>query len=88
MTSLQGFKEAGELSLLSKQRMTNGPQNVFDASQFKLAVEQDVSLNIVERLQKEFGTDMAGGKTFAERSKILSFTLIQEKQQLLTNSLM
>jgi hypothetical protein len=61
MTSLQGFKDAEELAMISKQRMT-GTGSVFDISQFKLAVEQDVSTDTIEKLQAEFGQDMAGGK--------------------------
>ncbi|KAF2118078.1 P-loop containing nucleoside triphosphate hydrolase protein [Lophiotrema nucula] len=60
MASLQGIENPAKLALLSQQRTTNAPQHVFDASQFKLAVDQDVSANVIEKLQKEFGDDMAG----------------------------
>lgn len=51
------------LDLLVKQRRTNGSETVFDASQFKNLVQKDVPSNIIDQLQKEFGEDMAGGKT-------------------------
>jgi hypothetical protein len=65
MNSLQGFKDAEELAMISKQRMTRTPGPVFDISQFKLAVDQDVSTDVIEKLQAEFGQDMAGGKNCA-----------------------
>jgi hypothetical protein len=69
MASLHGFERPEDLALLSKQRLTNGPQNVFDASQFKLAINQDVSSDTIEKLQVEFGNDMAGGKEAARRGR-------------------
>ena len=57
-----------ELSLLSKQRTTAGPHNTFDASQFKLQVDQDVPSDVIEKLQEEFGGDMAGGKKLIDGS--------------------
>lgn len=65
MASLEGMRDPAELALLSKQKMTNGSQHVFDASQFKLAVGQDVPASTIEKLQKEFGVDMSGGKEHA-----------------------
>jgi hypothetical protein len=62
MASLQGFKAAEEISMLSKQKMTRSREDVFDASQFKLAVDQDVSSKTIEKLQAEFRHDMAGGE--------------------------
>jgi hypothetical protein len=62
MISLQGFEDAEELAMISKQRMTRTSGELFDVSQFKLAVDQDVSTDTIEKLQAEFGQDMAGGK--------------------------
>ncbi|KAF2450414.1 P-loop containing nucleoside triphosphate hydrolase protein [Karstenula rhodostoma CBS 690.94] len=60
MSGLQGIRDPAELALLSQQKMTNAPQHVFDASQFKVAVNRDVSANVIESLQRKFGDDMAG----------------------------
>jgi hypothetical protein len=62
MNSFNGSENAAELALLSKQRTTDAPLTVFDASQFKLAVDEEVSEQIIEKLRKEFGDDLAGGK--------------------------
>ncbi|KAI6089961.1 P-loop containing nucleoside triphosphate hydrolase protein [Hypoxylon rubiginosum] len=53
-------KDAEEMSLLSKQKTTHSPHGVFDASQFKKQVDRDVSSDVIERLQNEFGHDLAG----------------------------
>lgn len=59
-------KDAEEMSLLSKQKTTHSPHGVFDASQFKKQVDRDVSSDVIERLQNEFGHDLAGGKKLVE----------------------
>lgn len=64
MTTFQGIDgitETRNLVLLSKQRRTITPLDGFDISQFKLAVGKDVSAHIIEKLQKQFGHDIAGG---------------------------
>ncbi|PVI00677.1 P-loop containing nucleoside triphosphate hydrolase protein [Periconia macrospinosa] len=54
-------KEGRErLAQIGKQITTDGPHNVFDASQFKLLVENDVPASVIEKLQKEFGNNMSG----------------------------
>ncbi|KAF1997704.1 P-loop containing nucleoside triphosphate hydrolase protein [Amniculicola lignicola CBS 123094] len=60
MDNLKGVNDADEMVLLSKQRTTDGPHGVFDASQFKRSIDQDVSADIIEKLQKEFGDNLAG----------------------------
>lgn len=59
MSNTQPLKR---LSQIGNQRSTDGPHNVFDASQFKLLVEQDVPSNVIEKLQKDFGNNMAAGE--------------------------
>jgi hypothetical protein len=61
MNTFDGLENAADLALLSKQR-TDAPLNVFDASQFKLAVNTEVSESVIKKLQKEFGDDLAGGE--------------------------
>lgn len=58
------FKDIEEASLLSKQATTDSRADVFDASQFRSQVGQDVPLAVVVQLQAEFGNDMAGGRYF------------------------
>ncbi|KAI0164351.1 P-loop containing nucleoside triphosphate hydrolase protein [Hypoxylon sp. FL1284] len=48
------------MSLLSKQRTTHSPHGMFDASQFKQQLDRDVPPDVVERLQREFGNNLAG----------------------------
>lgn len=59
-------KDAEEMSMLAKQKTTHSPHGVFDASQFKHQVDRDVSSDVIEQLQKEFGNDLAGGKKLIE----------------------
>ncbi|XXH03772.1 hypothetical protein Hte_010178 [Hypoxylon texense] len=67
-------KDEEEMSLLAKQRTTHSPHGVFDASQFKQQVDRDVSSDVIEQLQKEFGHDLAGAidKFLDEGQKPLS----------------
>ncbi|ORY18232.1 P-loop containing nucleoside triphosphate hydrolase protein [Clohesyomyces aquaticus] len=60
MASAKGINHRDEMTLLSKQGNTGGIHDKFDASQFKSLVEKDVSPDVIEKLQKEFGDDMAG----------------------------
>ncbi|KAK8238708.1 P-loop containing nucleoside triphosphate hydrolase protein [Phyllosticta capitalensis] len=57
---MAGITDPDELSILSHQRSTGAPHGAFDASQFKTQVGQEVRPDVIEKLQKEFGKDMAG----------------------------
>jgi hypothetical protein len=67
MDSLQDIDGKIDFARLSNLRLTNGPENGFDASQFRLAVKQNVPASIIEKLQGEFNDNMSGGKEVAER---------------------
>lgn len=62
MDDFDDFKTPVDYALLSHQRMTSASLSVFDASQFKLAVDKNVPADVIEKLQKKFGDDLAGGK--------------------------
>jgi len=63
MASISARQEAFHtISLTAQQKATGTPSGMFDASQFKLQVNEDVSVGEIELLQKEFGNNMAGGE--------------------------
>ncbi|ETS80813.1 hypothetical protein PFICI_08342 [Pestalotiopsis fici W106-1] len=68
---MDSMTDRDKLALLAKQETTDGPHNVFDISQFEHQVDQKVSPKVIERLQKEFGNDMAGAidKFFGMKNK-------------------
>lgn len=74
---MSSTEDRKKLAQIGKQRTTDGPHNVFDASQFKALIEQDVSSNVIEKLQNEFGKNMAGGR-HPERcySRILANSMV------------
>jgi hypothetical protein len=72
---MANVKGPEELALLSRQRTTDAAHGLFDATQFKKLVDENVPEKTIKRFQEKYQDDLAGGKEVSR--DVLQATKVQ-----------